>query len=472
MKPHRQAHIPLLRLLRLRSFGLLACAALAACATPDGPTPQPLPAAYPAAPSEAAARPPDWNALFADPRLRELTAGALAHNRDLRVAIARVAEARAAYDIQEAAGRPAVELGASGTRSRTPADLSVTGRDKIGGNYRAGANLVTYEIDFWGRVKSLNEAALNQFLATDEARRAFELGLVAQLANTYLLGRELDERIVLAQKALVTREESFRIMARRAAVGSSSDLELRQVESLLLNTRGELAALERQRAQNDALLLQLTGHAPAPTPPPAPLAEQGLEGPLPPGLPAELLTRRPDIRAAEKRLAASQASIRAARAAFLPNITLTGFGGASSAELDGLFRGGASTWSFTPALRLPLFDGGRNRANLSLAEARQLVAVADYEATIQAAFREVSDALAARHWLAEQVRAQQALVATESDRARLASLRFERGVSSYLDVLDAQRALFNAEQALVQLRRALMASTVNLYKALGGGEPR
>ena len=272
---------------------------------------------------------------------------------------------------------------------------------------------------------------------------------------------------MLAQKALVTREESFRIMARRAAVGSSSDLELRQVESLLLNTRGELAALERQRAQNDALLLQLTGHAPAPTPPPAPLAKQGLEGPLPPGLPAELLTRRPDIRAAEKRLAASQASIRAARAAFLPNITLTGFGGASSAELDGLFRGGASTWSFTPALRLPLFDGGRNRANLSLAEARQLVAVADYEASIQAAFREVADALAARHWLAAQVHEQAALVATESDRARLAALRFERGVSSYLDVLDAQRRAHEANSALARAQGQRLADAVRLFAAAG-----
>ena len=433
------------------SATLLACVAagLAACAGPGAPPQGELPQTYALAPEAAAQRPASWDALFADPHLRALITSALAHNRDLRVAVARVAEARAAYDIQEAAGRPAVELGAAGTRSRTPADLSVTGRDK-----------------------SLNEAALNQFLATDEARQAFELGLVAQLANSYLLGRELDERIVLARMALATREESFRIMRRRAEVGSSSDLELRQVESLLLNTRGELAALERQRAQNDALLVQLSGHAPAPEAPPAPLAEQGLEGALPPGLPAELLTRRPDLRAAEKRLAASQASIRAARAAFLPNITLTGFGGSSSAELDGLFRGGASTWSFTPALRLPLFDGGRNRANLSLAEARRLVAVADYEASIQAAFREVADALAARHWLAAQVREQQALVATESDRARLATLRFERGVSSYLDVLDAQRALFTAEQALVQLRRAHMASTVNLYKALGGGAPR
>ena len=447
---------------------------LAGCATPPpGHSPEAvIPAHYPGAAQEAPVSvAPEWRTLFADPHLRALIDAALANNRDLKLAVARVGEVRALYDIQQAGNRPGLSLGVNGMRSRTPADLSVTGRDKIGGQYSVGANLIAYEIDFWGRVRSLNDAALAQFLASDEARRAFELGLIAQVANTHLLARELDERIVLAQRALATREESFRIMRRRAEVGSSSDLEVRQVESLLLTTRSELAALERQRAQNDALLQQLVGHALPPPMAPAPLAGQGLEAALPPGLPSELLTRRPDIRAAERRLAASQANIHAARAAFLPNITLTGFGGTASAELDGLFRGGSSSWSFTPVLRMPLFDGGRTRANLELAEARKQVAVADYETTIQTAFREVADALAARQWLAVQVREQQALVATESDRARLASLRFERGVSSYLDVLDAQRALFSAEQALVQLRRAHMSSTVNLYKALGGSQP-
>ena len=433
---------------------------LAACATPPADTaPEAvIPAHYPGlAPNAAERTDTDWRSLFTDPHLLALIDSALTHNRDLKLAVARVAEVRALYDIQQAGSRPGIDVIASGSRARTPADLSVTGAATVSGQYRAGANLSAYEIDFWGRVRSLNEAALAQFLASDEARRAFELGLIAQVANIHLLARELDERIVLARKALVTREESFRIMGRRAEVGSSSNLELRQVESLLINTRGELAALERQRAQNDALLAQLVGHAPPPGPAPAALAAQGLEAPLAPGLPSGLLTRRPDIRAA--------------RAAFLPNITLTAFGGSASAELEGLFRGGSSSWNFTPVLRMPLFDGGRTRAGLELAEARQRVAVADYEATIQTAFREVADALAARQWLAVQVREQQALVAAEADRARLASLRFERGVSNYLDVLDAQRALFAAEQALVQLRRAHMSSTVNLFKALGGNTP-
>lgn len=447
------------------------CLALAACAGAPVVAPAPdLPAHYPDT-ADAGAAPdlPGWRALFADARLRALVEAALAHNRDLQVAVARVAEARAQFGIQEAASLPGIDLTAVGERGRTPADLSVTRAPQIASQYRAGALMLAYEVDFWGRVRSLNAAALAQFLATDEARRAFTLSLVAQVAQAHLLALELDERIDLAGRALATREESFRIMRRRAEVGSSSDLELRQAESLLVSTRGEQAALERQRAQNAALIQQLTGHAGGALPAAASLDGQGLEAPLPAGLPAALLTRRPDIRAAEQRLVASHARVDAARAAFLPNITLTAFGGGASAELDGLFRGGASAWNFVPMLRMPLFDGGRTRAALNLAEAREEVAVADYERTVQDAFREVADALAARRWLAVQVAEQRNLVAAEADRARLAGLRFERGASSYLDVLDAQRALFSAEQALVQLRRAHMGSTVTLYKALGGG---
>lgn len=460
---------------RIRRFTLSClCAGLAACTTApiEAPPDPALPLRYPGL-GQAADEPGadlGLKTLFADPHLLASIDAALAHNRDLKLALARVAEARALYDIQDASGRPAIDLGASGTRSRTPADLSLTGGTTVAGQYRAGANVVTYEIDFWGRVRSLKEAALAVYLATDEARRAFQISLVALVANAHLQARELDERIALAQKTLASREESYRIMRRRVEVGSSSELELRQVETLLVSTRGELAALERQAAQNDVRLQQLTGYAPGPLPPPAPLAGQGLERDLRPGLPAELLTRRPDIRAAEQRLAAANANIRAARAAFLPNVTLTGFAGTASAELDGLFQGGSGSWSFMPSLRLPLFDGGRTRANLELVEARKDAAIADYEATIQAAFREVADALAARQWLAVQVREQQSLVTAESERARLATLRYERGVSSYLEALDAQRALFAAEQALVQLRRARTSSTVDLYKALGGGQ--
>ena len=458
---------------RFLLIGLVS--ALAGCTTTPPPAPvTDLPPQY-AATTEGAATPladpalPALHTMFPDPRLQASITAALAHNRNLRLALARVAEAAALYDIQTAAARPGVELGASGTRSRTPADLTVSGRTTVAGQYRAGVNLLAYEIDFWGRVRSLNEAALAQYLATDEARRAFETTLIAQVANTYLLARELDERIALAQQTLASREESFRIMRRRVEVGVNSELEQRQVETLLLATRSELAALQRQAAQADTLLTQLTGHAPLAAPPPRPLTGQGLDAEIAPGLPAALLTRRPDIRAAEQRLAAAQANVHAARAAFFPNIVLTASGGTASAGLDGLFQAGSGSWSFTPSLRMPLFDGGRTRANLNLAEARQIAAVADYEATVQTAFREVADALASRHWLSRQLAEQDALLRAESERARLASLRYERGASSYLDVLDAQRAQFAAEQARVQLLRAGMSATVELYKALGGG---
>ncbi|WP_211091442.1 efflux transporter outer membrane subunit [Pseudothauera rhizosphaerae] len=461
----------------LRFLSLLFGLALAGCVGVSRPpaVSADLPQAFPAYDDAAGPGPggdgalPGWRSFFSDPGLVALIEAALAHNRDLRVVQAQVEEARALYGIQSAARLPEIDVNATGTRGRTPADLSLTGVATVAGQYRVGLALPAFEIDFWGRVRSLEQAALAQYLSTEEARTAFELSLVATVANSYLLARELDERIVLARRTLESREESLRIMRRRAEVGVSSDLEVRQVEGLLLATRGELATLERLRAQNEALLQQLAGHA-LPADPPGGLETQGLPEALPAGLPSALLARRPDLRAAEQRLRAAEANVGAARAAFFPNISLTGFAGTASAELDGLFRAGSGSWSFTPVLHLPLFDGGRLRANLDLAEARRNGAVAGYEADVQTAFREVAEALAAHHWLGRQVAAQGELVAAERERARLAELRYERGVSSYLDVLDAQRGLFAAEQALVQLRRARMSAMVDLYKTLGGGQ--
>ncbi len=460
---------------RVRLFLACACAALAACtAAPSRPPSAATPDDNPHPARRADGTGADfadagWRAVFPDPRLQGLIELALTHNRQLERATAQIAEARARYRIQRADRVPGVDLGAAGERGRTPADLSLSGRPEVSGQYRIGASLPVYEIDFWGRVRSLEQAALARYLATEEARTAFQLSLVSMVADAHLAALEFEERIGLARKTLASREASYRIIRRRAEVGVISDLELRQVESLLVSTRVELAALERQREQNENLLLELIGHAAVEAPPAGPLSAQGLEQAPPAGLASALLTRRPDIRAAERELDAAGADLRAARAALFPNITLTGFAGTASAELDGLFDGGSGRWTFAPSLNLPLFDGGRRRANVALSEARRQVAVADYEAAIQAAFREVADALAARHWLADQVAHQRMLVAAESERARLANLRYERGASDYLEVLDAQRALFSAEQTLVQLRRQHMSSTVNLYKALGGG---
>lgn len=287
-------------------------------------------------------------------------------------------------------------------------------------------------------------------------------------ADAYLQALELTQRVELAKKTVDSRTESQRIMAQRVRVGSSSDLELRAVDSLLLTARSELANLEREKAQNAALIQQLTGYS-GPLGESSTLAQQQLERAITPDLPSTVLLQRPDIRAAEQQLLAARANVDAARAAFFPRITLTGFAGTASSALDGLFRGGSGAWTFMPQISLPIFDGGARESNLALAEARKHIAVANYESTIRTAFREVADGLAAHHWLAQQEKEQANLVRSEQDRARLAMIRYEQGSAPYLEVLDAQRSQFAAEQMLLQLQRARLSNTVALYRALGGG---
>jgi multidrug efflux system outer membrane protein len=319
-------------------------------------------------------------------------------------------------------------------------------------------------------VRSLTTAALESYLATEEAQSAIVISLIAQVATTYLFERELDERIAIAQQTLTTREDSYRIAKRRYEVGYASKLDAAQAEALLNQARADQASLLRQRDQNHNALTLLVG-IPVVAPENRPLSqiEQDFVRALSAGLPSDLLLNRPDVRAAEHRLKAANANIGAARAAFLPRIMLTGNLGTASVELGSLFGAGSSIWSYSPSLSLPLFDGGRNRANLDVAKARSNLAVADYERTIQGAFREVADALAERRWLTEQVFAQQTTLAAQTERASLAGLRYQNGAAPYLEVLDAERDRFAAEQALVQVRRALLSSMVNLYAALGGG---
>ena len=421
-----------------------------------------------------------WKSVFIDPTLQHFIAQALINNSDLAVANARIAEARAMYRIQNAERFPTLGASANGTRSRTPADLSVTQQPMLGNQFQVGLNVMSYELDFWGRVANLNAAAIANFMATQEAQQAYALSLIGMVANTYLQQIEFNERILLAQKTVQSRQESRRIMQLRVDIGSNSDFELRQVETLLLSTLGELAALERQRAQNKALLLQLTGafsneqathnaieqaNNPAPT-----LANQGLNRAIAVGIPADLLLQRPDLRAAEQQLLASAANINAARAAFFPKITLTGSAGTASAEMDNLFHSGSSAWQLLPSMSLPIFDSGRTQSQLDLAKARQQIALANYQSKIKNAFKETADALAAHQWLNTQRLHQTALVKAETERARLAQLRYEHGTIAYLEVLDAERALFTTEQTLVQLNRSALSATVNLYIALGGGQ--
>lgn len=457
-------------------FACLASLIMAGCsssAQPRTPAAAPIPAHWPALADTTAsagnASDMAWQDYFHDPLLQQLISTALENNRDLRIAILRTEQARAAFNIQRAGQFPELGITAQGARSRVPGDLNLSGQSVVASEYRAEVGLNSWELDLWGRVRSLKTSALEQWLATEAGQHATELVLIAQVADGYLLLRELKERVALAQRSLHSRQESLRIFSRRHEVGSASQLEVTQVQTLLTQAQSLLAQLEQARASARHALGVLVGADPGPLPASGPFDETLIMAQLEPGLPSDLLHARPDLIAAEHRLHAADADIAAARAAFFPRIALVGGLGSASSELDGLFAAGSRAWSFAPVLSLPIFDGGRRRANLSLSEVRKEIAVAEYELRIQHAFREVADALAARHWLQQQRDIAAAALQAQSERARLAQLRYDNGATSYLEVLDSQRDLLSAEQQLVQSRRALLSSQVALYAALGGG---
>ena len=441
----------------------LACAAaaaallLAGCTTlapPYEAPAMPVPQRYAGAaePGGAVAAATAWRDYFTDPQLQALIVQALEHNRDLRTAALRVQEARAAYGIQSAELSPSVGAQANMDRARTPADLSLTGRPMVASQYQVGLGMASWEID----------------LASDAARHAVTVSLIAQVAGGYLALRELDERLALAEQSSASREESLRISRRRVEVGSDSRLHLTQMQTLLTQAQALVAQLSLERARQAHALGQLVGTGVALAPAAGRLAEQQMPR-LAAGLPSDLLAQRPDIVAAEHQLRAAHAQIGAARAAFFPSISLTGAFGTASDELGGLFEGGSRAWTFSPSITLPIFSGGRLKGNLALAEVRRDLAVANYERAVQQAFRDVSDALAGRQWLERQSRIAQEALAVQTERARLSQLRYDHGAAAFLDVLDAQRDLLVAQQQTVQAQRLLLSSQVSLYAALGGG---
>jgi multidrug efflux system outer membrane protein len=406
-----------------------------------------------------------WADFVSDARLRELIGLAIRNNRDLRVATLNIEQVRAQYQIRRADQFPTLNLAAAGNRQSS-------GDDSITSLYTAGLAMSGWEIDFFGRVASLKEVALAQYLASEEARNAAQTSLVASVASTWLSLQASDELLALTQRTLATRQDSLRLTKLRFDNGATSALDLRQAESLTAAAESALAQQQRQRAQDFNALTLLVGQ-PLPAPLTAPASEavtaRSLFRDLPAGLPSELLTRRADIRQAEQTLIAANANIGAARAAFFPRISLTGSVGSASSELSGLFKGGSWGFTLAPQALLPIFDAGRNRAGLESANAARSIAVAQYEKAIQSAFREVADAFAGRATLGEQLRAQQVQATAEAERFRLAELRYRNGVASFLDVLDAQRSLFSIQQALTQTRLAQQQNQVALYKALGGG---
>ncbi len=435
---------------------------------PAAPVPEAWPALQAATALGDSGRAPtlrEWREYFPDPRLQALIAAALEHNRDLRIALARVEEARAQAGIARAERFPQIDLAAQRSASLTPADLSATNRQLNAQRYDVNLGISAFELDFWGRVKSLDEAARANFLASEYAQQSFRLALVADVASAYFSAIELQERVALAAATLASRAESRRLIAARRDVGLAGDLDVLTAEAAMQTTRAELANLTRQSAAAENALRLLVGSSPA-LPSGRMLEQQDLLAQVPVGLPAEVLLRRPDVLAAEQRLLAANANVGAARAAFLPRILLTAALGTASRSLSGLFDSGSGAWSFFPVLRYPLFDGGRSAGSSDIAEARKTVAVADYEKTLQQGFREIADLLAAREHYAEQLAAQDAATKAQGERQRIVEARHNAGLSSYLELLDAQRDYFSAQQSALAIRRLQLATTASLYKAL------
>lgn len=437
--------------------------------------------------------PMGWQDFLQEPRLRELVALALQNNRDLRVAVLAIEKARAQYGVEQSSRFPAVGATAAGNRTRTADDLNTSGRSPTSSQYSAQLGFSSYEIDFFGRVKNLNEAALQEFLRTTENRRSVQLSLVAEVANAWLTLDADGRRLQLAQDTLRSRQKSYELTERSHALGAASGLTLAQTQTTVDTARADVAAFTSQVARDRNALALLAG-APVPaallpdganpgaTASPAQAASASASvAPAPslatpaatllavPGdLPSSVLLNRPDVRAAEYTLRGAYASIGAARAAFFPSITLTASAGTASNALSGLFDGGNGTWSFAPQIRLPIFDAGRNRANLQIAETARDTALAQYDKAVQTAFREVADALAERATLAERLQAQQSLQAATLKALQLSEARYRLGADSYLPVLDAQRALYSAQQTLIGLALAEQANRITLYKVLGG----
>lgn len=461
-------------------LGVFLC--LAGCTTmaPNYSRPAaPVPAEWPsgAAYGEAAAKPADkpladilWQEFFVDQRLQKLITLALDNNRDLRVAVLNIERSRAQYQIQRSDLFPKVDATANGTFQRLPEDFSGTGQARTIHQYSVGLGVSSYELDLFGRVRSLKDQALEQYLATEQARRSVQISLVSQVATTYLALGADRERLKLAKETLTSQQSSFQLTKSRYEAGVSSALDLHQAQTSVDTARLDIARYTTLVAQDEnALALVVGSKIPADLLPPSLSETLTALKELAPGLPSDVLLNRPDILQAENLLKGANANIGAARAAFFPSITLVSSVGFGSNELSGLFTGDSFAWSFSPRITLPIFTAGSNQAKLTVAEVDRDIAVARYEQAIQTAFREVSDALALRGTIDEQVAAQQSLTDATSESYRLSQARYEKGVDSYLQVLDAQRSLYSAQQNLISVRLSRISNLVTLYKVLGGG---
>ena len=460
----------LIAALLMASTALTACASMApAYEKPALPVAQAWPDGAAAGQTTSAAD-LAWKEVYQDPRLQGVIQLALDQNRDLRVAVLNIERAQAQYRVQRASSLPSVDAGLSGSRSRTPGEVAGTPSAVEGENYSASLGVTAYELDLFGRVRSLNAAALQTYLATAETRRAVQISLIAETATAWATLAADQDLLTVSPNTLTSSEESLALTRRRQEGGAANLLEVRQAETLAEQARGDLAAAQAQVARDRNVLTLLAGtDVPAGLLPEGDLAQLAIRHDLPAGVPSEVLARRPDVLSAEHTLQGMNANIGAARAAFFPRITLTASAGAASTDLSGLFGGGSGAWSFAPAISLPIFDGGANAANLRVAKVDREVALAQYEKTVQTAFREVSDALATQTTINRRLEAATRLLIAAQDAERLSRIRYEQGIDSYLVLLDAQRTRYSAEKALVALWLVRAQTSAGLYKALGGG---
>ncbi len=458
---------------------ILAALILTGCGTlaPDYQRPAspvtanwPAGAAYSAMPAGQSAAAVDWPDFVTDPRLQQLITLSLANNRDLRVAALTIEKTQAQYQIQGSALFPHINASAAHTASLTPGGVSPSGQPYSMRYYSAGLGFSAYELDFFGRIRSLKDQALEQYLGTIEAQRSARISLIAQVATAYLTLAADREHLSLAEDTLKAQQTTFAMDKRRFELGVISQLDLSQAQTVTDTARGDVARYTSVVARDINALTLLAGTSvPADLLPSASITGVTSLRDLPAGLPSDLLENRPDILEAEHQLKSANASIGAARAAFFPSITLTSSVGSASHQLSGLFSSGTRSWLFNPQINLPIFDGGSNRANLKVAKATEKIYLAQYEKTIQGAFREVADALADHGTLAQQVAAQQSLADASALSLKLSTARFNMGVDSNLVVLDSQRAQYAAQHNLISLKLAEAGNLVTLYKALGGG---
>ncbi|WP_274383066.1 efflux transporter outer membrane subunit [Cupriavidus gilardii] len=453
---------------------LAGCSLAPVYQRPAAPVPTQWTAGQPASddmqatPSSAAVL--QWERFIVDDKLRELVALALDNNRDLRQAVLNIEAARAMYRVQRADRVPGLQAEGGGTRQRVAEDLRQPAMSSVQQSVQAGIAVPSFELDLFGRVRNLSEAALREYLATEEAARSARISLIAEVIQAYLARDSAQRRHLLTTQTLQARESSLRLIAQRRQAGTATALDFHEASGLTDQARADLERTDREfRQATNALALLVGVPDVGARLPQTPRDDVLLVQELAPGTPSELLIHRPDILAAEQRLRGRHADIGAARAAFFPRIALTGMFGSASGELSNLFGAGQTVWAFAPQLTLPIFSGGRNVANLDLAHARKDIAVANYEKTIQTAFREVSDALAATDTLRREEIARRAVAQTSEQTLRLSEARYRAGVDDHLRYLEAQRSHYSAQTALIDVAAQRQAALASLFRALGGG---